>query len=189
MAIKNRIKRLFQADVNAILDVIEEPDAVLKQAIREMQERLDRERGELARIEKSISVLSQKETYLREQLASTEDDLQLCLDQGNEELTRKSIGRKLSCEKHLLAVQRRIRQFEQHGEAKAQVVELQQTQLESIVEKARFYVKTEVEDSPLAVAESILSSSEPGSFPGGTHVTEEEIEMEWIRIREKGAES
>ena len=47
MPILNRVKRLFQADVHAILDVIEEPEAVLKQAIREMQESLDQKQGQL----------------------------------------------------------------------------------------------------------------------------------------------
>ena len=45
MPILNRVKRLFQADVHAILDAIEEPEAVLKQAIREMQENLDQKQG------------------------------------------------------------------------------------------------------------------------------------------------
>ncbi len=35
MAIVNRIRRLFHADVHAVLDIIEEPEAILKQAIRE----------------------------------------------------------------------------------------------------------------------------------------------------------
>ena len=33
MAIANRITRLFRADVHAVLDIIEEPEAILKQSI------------------------------------------------------------------------------------------------------------------------------------------------------------
>jgi len=189
MAITNRIKRLFRADVNAILDVIEEPDTVLKQAIREMQETLDRERGLLARNQKNLAVLQQNEAFLTEQLTKIQNDLKLCLREGPEELARKTIGRKLSCEKHLKSVQRRISNLERFGEEKTREIELQQDQLESIMEKAELYVKTKAEDSPFSVADSILSSSEPGISLGGTHVTEEEIEMEWIRIRDKGGES
>ena len=38
MPIINRISRLFTADLHAVLDRIEEPEALLKQAIREMEE-------------------------------------------------------------------------------------------------------------------------------------------------------
>ncbi|MEE8161016.1 MAG: PspA/IM30 family protein [Acidobacteriota bacterium] len=55
MAITNRIRRLFHADVNAVLDIIEEPEAILKQAIREMQEALDLKRPRLARDQKHLS--------------------------------------------------------------------------------------------------------------------------------------
>ena len=38
MALVNRISRLFRADFHAVLDQIEEPDLLLRQAIREMQD-------------------------------------------------------------------------------------------------------------------------------------------------------
>jgi len=154
-----------------------------------MQETLDSERGELARNQKSIDTLLQHEVSLREQLNKIQGDLKLCLRQGPDEFARKTIGRKLSCEKHLTAVQRSISELQRRGEVKTYDVEAQQDQLNSIMEKASLYVKTGAVDSPFSVADSILSSSEPGIAPGCIHVTEEEIEMEWIRIRDKGGES
>ena len=38
MALINRISRLFKADFHAVLDQIEEPEALLKQAIRDMED-------------------------------------------------------------------------------------------------------------------------------------------------------
>ena len=46
---------------------------------------------------------------------------------------------------------------------------------------------TAAEDSAFSVAESILTSAERGAgrgYPGGMQVSEEEIELEWIRIRD-----
>ena len=40
MALINRISRLFKADFHAVLDHIEEPEALLKQAIRDMEDDL-----------------------------------------------------------------------------------------------------------------------------------------------------
>jgi len=51
-------------------------------------------------------------------------------------------------------------------------------------------VPTTMEDSAFSVAESVLFSSERGgarSYPGGMRVSEEEIELEWMRIRENFA--
>ena len=43
MALITRISRLFQADLHAVLDRIEEPDLLLRQAVREMQDDLARD--------------------------------------------------------------------------------------------------------------------------------------------------
>ena len=188
MAITNRIKRLFRADMNAILDIIEEPDVVLKQAIREMQETLDRDRGLLARCRKILEGLQQNETFLNEELGKTKEDLRLCLREGAEELVRKTIGRKLSLEKHLKAVERKISRLERLNDEKVHQIEHQQNQLDSITEKAAFYVGPIAEDSPFSVADSILSFSEQGISSSNTHVTQEEIDLEWIRIQEEGGD-
>ena len=41
MALITRISRLFKADFHAVLDQIEEPEQLLRQAIREMEDDLD----------------------------------------------------------------------------------------------------------------------------------------------------
>ena len=43
MALITRVSRLFQADLHAVLDRIEEPEVLLKQAVREMEEELARD--------------------------------------------------------------------------------------------------------------------------------------------------
>ncbi len=183
MAIANRITRLFRADIHAVLDIIEEPEAILKQAIREMQEALDLKRARLARDQKKSRALDATRSFLKEQLFKVQEDLKLCLSEGNEELARKFVGRKLSYEKHAAAVEERISRLEKEMDRRSREIELQQSQLESIVEKAKLFVPMTDEDSPFAVAESILSGSGPGPA-GGARVSEEEIELEWIRLRD-----
>ncbi len=100
------------------------------------------------------------------------------------------MGRKLAFEKHLAAVHQRISTGEQHYQQHTKEIDLQQGQLESIVEKAKLFVPTTTEDSPFSVAESVLFSAQRSgsrSYPGGMRVSEEEIELEWMRIRENFA--
>ena len=191
MAIANRITRLFRADVHAVLDIIEEPEAILKQAIREMQEALDLKRARLARDQKNLNALDGTRSYLKEQLSKVQKDLNLCLKEGNEELAHRIVGRKLAYEKQVAAVEQRISNLEKAIEQHTQEIELQQGQLESIVEKAKMFVPTAEEDSPFSVAESILSTAGAGrgyTGAGGMQVSEEEIELEWIRLRDSFAE-
>ena len=85
MALINRMSRLFTADVHAVLDRIEEPDVLLKHAVREMEE-------ELARGEQRARVLAHEHETLGERrrksgamLAELTSQLDVCFENGNEE--------------------------------------------------------------------------------------------------------
>ena len=52
MALIKRLSRLFAADLHAVLDQIEEPEALLKQAVREMEEELARRAARLKALER-----------------------------------------------------------------------------------------------------------------------------------------
>ncbi len=192
MPILNRVKRLFQADVHAILDVIEEPEAVLKQAIREMQESLDQKQGQLARSGRMLDALRNNQTRLDAELSKAVADLGLCMENGPEELARKTIARKLALQKHLLVIEQRIAELEKLRNEQRSAIEIQQSQLESILKKARIFVpEVSEEDSPYNVAESILTTREYqrtspfAGHPGNSlHVNDEEIELEWMRMQE-----
>ena len=96
-------------------------------------------------------------------------------------------GAALSLDKHLVVVRQRISAGDKVYAQHKQEIDLQQGQLESIVEKTKLFVPAATEDSAFCVAESILSSAEQGgarSYPGGMRVSEEEIELEWMRIRD-----
>ena len=191
MPILNRVKRLFQADVHAILDVIEEPEAVLKQAIREMQESLDQKQGRLARSGRMLDALRNNQNRLEAELSKAVKDLELCLQNGPEELSRKTIARKLGLLKHLRVLEQRLLELERLRNEQRSAIEIQQSQLESILEKSRIFVPgVSEEDSPYAVAESILTTREYqrtspfAAHPGNTlHISQEEVELEWMRMQ------
>ena len=75
MALINRMSRLFTADVHAVLDRIEEPDVLLRQAIREMEE-------ELALSEQRVRVLEHE----REALGDRQRKVQAALTELGEQL-------------------------------------------------------------------------------------------------------
>jgi phage shock protein A len=100
--------RLFRADLHAVLDRIEEPEALLKQALREMEE-------ELAADERHHKLLAQEHAQFdtrREELEQTlrdmDGELDLCFESAKDDLARTLVKRQLETRRHakLLAKKR-----------------------------------------------------------------------------------
>jgi len=95
MALISRISRLFQADVHAVLDRIEEPAAVLKQAVREMEEALQQDNRKLRGVNNELAQLTNRAEAIDTYLTKVEAELDVCFDNGRDELARTLIRRKL----------------------------------------------------------------------------------------------
>lgn len=188
MLIINRLKRLLRADVHAVLDLIEEPEATLKQAIREMEEALDQKRVQVNKTQTTIDGLRSGAAELDEELAAAADDLQLCLREGAEELGRKTVARKLALQKRKRLLEQRLEELEKVREELSRELDFQQGQLESIQEKARIFTPGKPEDSPFVAAEAILQKAESSTVRREPTVSDEEVELEWMRIRGQSSE-
>lgn len=104
MALITRISRLFRADFNAVLDRIEEPDVLLKQALREMEEDLHSDKQQLKFLEKEYVQLETKTKDIEKSLEQVNQELDICFDSNETELARSQVKRKLEIqryEKHL----------------------------------------------------------------------------------------
>jgi phage shock protein A len=107
MALITRISRLFTADVHAMLDRIEEPEVVLRQAIREMTEELARGEQRLRRIDDEQRQLSRLVAEATAGMSSIDAELDLCFAEGEEALARTLVRRKLIAEQRLKRAARR----------------------------------------------------------------------------------
>jgi phage shock protein A len=123
MALINRISRLFQADFHAVLDRIEEPEQLLRQAIRDMEEELAASEQQVKLRNHEQQVLATRISELREQLAELDSELDLCFASNKEDLARSSVRRKLE-------VQRLLKQLSTKETANASFLVEQGKQLE-----------------------------------------------------------
>jgi phage shock protein A len=136
MPLINRMSRLFTADVHAVLDRIEEPDAMLKHAIREMEEALAQAEQGIRALEHERGALTDRRRKTESALAEIRSQLDVCFAGGNEELARKVVRRKLETErldKHI--AERRAVVDQQLAERRA-VLEAQREQLDVMRQKA-----------------------------------------------------
>jgi len=139
MALITRISRLFKADMHAVLDQLEEPDILLQQAIREMEEEVLQLGRQLKAKEMEEASINSRISDLKASLTSLDGELDLCFAAENEVLTRTILRRKLETErllKHLISQQQQAILEIAEGRA---VLESQQQRLESMQQKAEVF--------------------------------------------------
>ena len=107
MALITRVSRLFQADFHAVLDRIEEPEVLLRQAVREMEEELARDEQDSKVLHHEQGQLIARETDLEQSLHDIEEELDVCFESGNDDLARACIKRKLEAQRFCKGLSRR----------------------------------------------------------------------------------
>ena len=104
MALINRFSRLFTADLHAVLDRIEEPDVLLKQAVREMEDELAKMQVTSRSLQQDLERLDAQEGVDQTLLSDLDEELDVCFQSDEEELARSFIKRKLEAERRVKAV-------------------------------------------------------------------------------------
>jgi phage shock protein A len=99
MALITRFTRLFTADMHAVLDRLEEPQVVLKQAIRDMEEDVAQRAARIAALEAEAAQLQRQLCELERSLTEIAAQLDICFDSAQPDLARGVIKRRLEMER------------------------------------------------------------------------------------------
>jgi phage shock protein A len=141
MALINRISRLFKADFHAVLDHIEEPEALLKQAIRDMED-------DLAKTEQRINLYAYDQDALTVRKGELEDaviefavKLDLCFESDKDDLAKTLIRKKLETERLLKRVQTKHVANAKYLAEQGTMLEQNNTTLESLRQKAELFAQ------------------------------------------------
>jgi phage shock protein A len=179
MTLITRLGRLFRADLNAVLDGLEEPAMLLKQSVRDMEEVLAGEDAEQARLGDEAQRLGQASDEASARLAALDEELTLCLAADKDELARNLVRRKLEASRHLtLLTERRQALAEAHRRLAARIVEHRQR-------LAALRAQAALADSVSAVTrDEAVSPWQPASV-----VSEAEIEVALLREKQRRAQS
>ena len=177
MALIRRISRLFTADFNAVLDRLEEPEAMLKHAIREMDDEVLGERRSIARLEHERDTAIARKAKALEQISETDEQLDLCFAAGNDELAKTIVRRKLQLE-------RLARSFGGQSEKLAAAIAKHRERLES--NEARL---TELRGKAELATASL--TTEAANAPGSDDsvVSSADIDVAFLRERERRSRS
>jgi len=139
MALINRISRLFKADFHAVLDQIEEPEALLKQAIRDMEDDLANTEQRVALCAHDQTAVAGQKSELENTIENFDKELDLCFESKKDDLAKSLIRKKLETESILKRLNSRYTANEEYLlEQRARLDENGVT-LESLRQKAELF--------------------------------------------------
>ena len=145
MALISRVSRLLRADLHAVLDHLEEPDVLLRQAVREMEEALASDGARRKRLRHEHEHLTRRQHDLQQALANIDGELDVCFEAEEHDLARSLCRRKLETEQILETVSRRRATMTRELEALEERCREQQLRFESMRQKAELFA-TETAD-------------------------------------------
>ncbi len=174
MALIRRIARLFRADFHALLDRVEEPDILLRQSIREMEDELARDQHSCARQKSEREQLDHRISDCERLLASLADELDICLGADKKDLARALIRRRLETEHTLSALTRHQDTLDARIGALGKRLANNRTRYEQLRRKAELLDGRAGANTPL------------DTWPGpDRQVTDEDVEVALLKLLQR----
>ncbi len=179
MPLITRISRLFQADLHAVLDRIEEPAALLRQAVREMEEDLARDEQRMKVLNHDLGQLMAQQADLDRSLARIDGELAVCFESARDDLARPLIRRKLETERMVTLVSGKRETLEQTLAGLKVRLEENRARLEGMRQKAELLAEEDLSRPP----EDPLWRTPEGP------IRDEEVEVALLREKQKRGRS
>ena len=174
MTLTNRVTRLFKADMHGLLDRLEEPVVVLKQAVRDMEDEVSEREARISELKAHAARAAQRSEQLTQEAQDLDQKLDLCLGSGKEDLARGVVRKKLESD--------RLKQgfLVRKSDAEAKM-ERAERELAECRERLAD-VKRRME---LFVDESSAANSDDREMSRSSAVSDDDVEIALLKEREK----
>ena len=180
MALINRVSRLFKADFNAVLDHIEEPETLLRQAIRDMEDELAHGEQRIAQCTHEQEALSARKAEVLTSSDKLEEQLDLCFESGKDELAKGVVRRKLEAERLLKRLGSELQANRRYLDRQGALLDENRATLEGLRQKAELIVSR-------APSDRDGGRGDVARLARDLRVDDEEVEIAFLR--EKAARS
>lgn len=188
MALINRISRLFRADFHAVLDRIEEPETLLKQAVREMTEAIANDERRLALLEHELNQQAYQNKELDQALDRIRQELDVCFDAEQEDLARSLIRRRLETQRLADQLQGKQRSIKTRANGLKQRVEENRSRLKSMEQKLELFSSNEgSNDSPNGYSQAAEGGIAICAVNNSVSVKDEDVEVAFLAEKQRRA--
>ena len=178
MLLISRISQLFRADLHAVLDRIEEPGQLLRQAIREMEELLTQDEQRSRLLQQEQRQLSLRQNKLEHEQNQIEEKLAVCFQSNEENLARKLIRQKLETQ-----------QFSSHLSEKHKALEDSIGELRSHLVENRGRLDSMRQKAELLITEDRGAHPEDARSIPDYRVTDEDVEVAFLREKQQRSQA
>ena len=177
MTIIARITRLFKADLHGILDSLEEPEEVVKQAIRDMEEEIATKEHRLDELHTVLQRLAREAQELTASMQESERQIDLCFAADNEPLAKSLIRKRLEMAKRARGIARAQDETRVQSETLANQIAEHKEQLAAVVQKLKLYEETR---SSQPWTSSLCTPLQSGGL-----VTDDEVEVAFLEEKRR----
>jgi len=177
MTIIARITRLFKADLHGILDSLEEPEEVVKQAIRDMEEEIATKEHRLDELHTVLQRLAREAQELTASMQESERQIDLCFAADNEPLAKSLIRKRLEMAKRAREIARAQDETRVKSETLANQIAEHKERLAAVVQKLKLYEETR---SSQPWAASLCTPLQSGGL-----VTDDEVEVAFLEEKRR----
>lgn len=182
MPLINRVTRLFRSDIHAVLDRMEDPESLLRQAVREMDEDVSQNEQRLKLMNMDYNHNVSLVTDLEQSLQQISDELDICFESDKEDLARSLIKRKLETEKRLKLLNSRQKSLQSDMALLENRLEENHARLAAMKQKLEVLVET---------AETAHKTDYAGDFCNDydISVSNDDIEVALLKEKQRRARS
>jgi phage shock protein A len=183
MALINRITRLIKTDFHAVLDQIEEPEQILKQSIRDMEDELVLTQQELTQTTFQYEAVMGRLSEFKIALDEQDRELELCFQSGEEQLARSLVRKKLETGHLLKRITSNSRLLQKQIQQKQSIYHEQAATLERLRQKAELFIQT------ISAGPAEYAPDQSGWLEGDMSVSAEEVEIAFLREKRSRGDS
>ena len=132
MALIKRLNHLITADAHAVLDIMEDPHAMLNQSIRDMEVEIQNQQAHLATQNQQLQKLERLDSSLTTDLVQVNQDLDLCLASDNKDLARSLCKKKILNNRQREQIKKSSLELTESTDQLAAMIKDNQSKLDSI---------------------------------------------------------
>ena len=177
MAFVTRLTRLFRADAHAVLDRLEEPDILLRQAVREMEDEVARNAQALKALELDHEHTRARIAQIESSLSGIAGELDLCFAADNQNLVRTLLRRRLQGERLAQQLNQRLARLSDDIAQRRGALDDQRQRLEGMRQKAAIFDIESADKSEVAFGTPDIA------------VSEDDIDLALLRERQRRSAS
>ncbi len=178
MAILNRLVKLCKADIHGVMDQLEDPELLLKQHLRDMDESLYKKEDRLKKMMLLRDQVHKEYDRCQKETQELEQDLEVAILKNRDDIARMLIRKLKPLENIQKQRQAHMESVELDIDGFTRVLDQQRLQNEQLKQKANTYFQKAEQDAWYASMSRVMSDHR------SPDVSEEEIELELLRRKE-----